>query len=89
MGTFVSLATPAADEPGMIEYSLRAPSGAFEGLAVELCGRAFLARGHDPRVDRLMRRLEHWRYGLGTFKVDYALSGPVPSGDARARLLSP
>ena len=34
---------------------------------------------------RLMRRLERWRYGLGTFKVDFALDGPVPwdSEDAR------
>jgi phytoene dehydrogenase-like protein len=33
-------------------------------------------------VDRELRR---WRYGLGTFKVDFALSGPVPwtSTDAR------
>jgi phytoene dehydrogenase-like protein len=27
---------------------------------------------------RLMRRLRRWRYGLGTFKVDWALSGPTP-----------
>jgi phytoene dehydrogenase-like protein len=26
---------------------------------------------------RLMRRLRGWRYRLGTFKVDYALAGPV------------
>jgi phytoene dehydrogenase-like protein len=26
---------------------------------------------------RLMRRLERWRYGLGTFKVDFALAGPA------------
>src|SRR5205823_13375907 len=34
---------------------------------------------------RLMRRLAHWRYGLGTFKVDYALSGPVPWTNQDAR----
>jgi len=35
--------------------------------------------------DRLTTRLRSWRYGLGTFKVDYALSDPVPwmSRDAR------
>jgi phytoene dehydrogenase-like protein len=27
---------------------------------------------------RLERRLRSWRYGTGAFKVDYALSGPVP-----------
>jgi phytoene dehydrogenase-like protein len=32
----------------------------------------------DALPARLMRRLRDWRYGLGTFKVDYALSGPVP-----------
>jgi phytoene dehydrogenase-like protein len=28
--------------------------------------------------DRLTRRLRGWRYGLGTFKLDLALDGPVP-----------
>jgi phytoene dehydrogenase-like protein len=39
----------------------------------------------DALAARLMRRLTHWRYGLGTFKVDFALTGPVPwtSPDAR------
>lgn len=27
---------------------------------------------------RLMRRLRRWRYGTGAFKLDFALSGPVP-----------
>jgi phytoene dehydrogenase-like protein len=27
---------------------------------------------------RVERRLRAWRYGLGTVKIDYALSGPVP-----------
>ncbi len=27
---------------------------------------------------RLQRRLAHWRYGTGAFKLDYALAGPVP-----------
>jgi phytoene dehydrogenase-like protein len=35
---------------------------------------------------RLHRRLRIWRYGTGPFKVDYALSGPVPwaADDARS-----
>jgi len=35
--------------------------------------------------DRLMTRLERWRYGLGTFKLDLALSAPVPWTNAEAR----
>lgn len=39
----------------------------------------------DALPGRLMRRLRRWRYGLGTFKLDLALAGPVPweSGEAR------
>jgi phytoene dehydrogenase-like protein len=36
-------------------------------------------------ADRLMLRLRTWRYGLGTFKVDYALSAPVPWTNPEAR----
>jgi phytoene dehydrogenase-like protein len=42
-----------------------------------------LAPGVLPgRVERSLRR---WRYGVGTFKVDYALSGPVRWRSADAR----
>jgi phytoene dehydrogenase-like protein len=34
---------------------------------------------------RLARRLAGWRYGLGTFKLDLALSGPVPWTATQAR----
>jgi phytoene dehydrogenase-like protein len=44
---------------------------------------AMLPPGALP--DRLMLRLRTWRYGLGTFKVDYALSGPVPWTSPEAR----
>src|SRR5215217_1233495 len=39
----------------------------------------------DALPERLIRRLARWRYGLGTFKADYALAGAVPwvSPDAR------
>src|SRR5438270_3625582 len=33
----------------------------------------------------LARRLRHWRYGTGAFKLDYALSAPVPWTAAEAR----
>jgi phytoene dehydrogenase-like protein len=39
----------------------------------------------DALPGRLIRRLRDWRYGLGTFKVDYALSGPVPWTSAETR----
>ncbi len=34
---------------------------------------------------RVHRRLQGWRYGVGTLKLDYALSAPVPWVAARAR----
>jgi phytoene dehydrogenase-like protein len=39
----------------------------------------------DALPARLLRRLRRWRYGLGTFKLDWALSGPVPWEAPEAR----
>jgi phytoene dehydrogenase-like protein len=39
----------------------------------------------DALPQRLTRRLAGWRYGLGTLKVDFALSGVVPWSSAAAR----
>jgi phytoene dehydrogenase-like protein len=39
----------------------------------------------DALPGRLMRRLRRWRYGLGTFKLDLALAGPVPWQAEEAR----
>lgn len=44
---------------------------------------AMLPAGALP--GRVQRRLERWRYGMGTLKLDYALSGPVPWRGPRAR----
>jgi phytoene dehydrogenase-like protein len=44
---------------------------------------AMLPPGALP--DRLVMRLRTWRYGLGTFKLDYALSGPLPWANPEAR----
>jgi phytoene dehydrogenase-like protein len=44
---------------------------------------AMLPEGALP--SRPMRRLRSWRYGVGTFKVDFALDGPVPWTNADAR----
>jgi phytoene dehydrogenase-like protein len=39
----------------------------------------------DALPERLFRRLRDWRYGLGTFKLDLALSAPVPWASTAAR----
>jgi phytoene dehydrogenase-like protein len=39
----------------------------------------------DTLPGRLERRLRRWRYGLGTLKLDYALSAPVPWCSPHAR----
>lgn len=39
----------------------------------------------DALPHRLMRRLRIWRYATAAFKLDYALSGPVPWTAAEAR----
>jgi phytoene dehydrogenase-like protein len=47
----------------------------------DLTPRQLLAiAGHRFPV-RYRRRLERWRYGSGSFKVDWALDGPVPWAD--------
>jgi phytoene dehydrogenase-like protein len=40
---------------------------------------------HRALPGRLTRRLQRWRYGLGTFKVDFALDGPVGWTNPAAR----
>ena len=39
----------------------------------------------DALRERLTHRLRTWRYGLGTFKLDLALDGPVPWTSREAR----
>ena len=39
----------------------------------------------DRLPARFARRLDRWRYGAGVFKVDWALSGPVPWAVPEAR----
>lgn len=61
----------------------RVPADAvLSTVSAQLLAR-MLAPGALP--GRLERRLAHWRYGTGPFKVDYALSGPVPWTAAEAR----
>ncbi len=40
--------------------------------------RQFLTLAGDQVPGRYRRQLQHYRYGPGVFKVDWALSGPVP-----------
>lgn len=48
--------------------------------------RPFLSMVPDGALPgRLERRLRRWRYGLGTFKLDLALDGPVPWASEEAR----
>ena len=66
----------------------------MELVGVAVTGGGELGEPEGGAVERVVAgsdrcgitRLARWRYGLGTFKADYALSGPVPwsSPDARA-----
>ena len=47
----------------------------------DLTPRQVLAIAGDRFPARYRRRLERWRYGSGSFKVDWALDGPVPWAD--------
>jgi phytoene dehydrogenase-like protein len=68
------------------EIRLEHPVRAWEDLpghrvAIFATGPATLAAVAGDRIPaRLRRRFEHWPYGPGAFKVDYALDGPVPWG---------
>jgi phytoene dehydrogenase-like protein len=57
------------------------------GAVLTTVSATVLARMLPPGAlpGRLHRRLAIWRYGTGAFKVDYALSGPVPWTAAEAR----
>jgi phytoene dehydrogenase-like protein len=49
--------------------------------ALVLCDvtpRQLVSLAGDLLPHRYRRRLERWRYGPGTFKLDYALDGPIP-----------
>ena len=47
----------------------------------DLTPRQLLAIAGDRFPPRYRRRMERWRYGSGSFKVDWALDGPVPWSD--------
>ena len=47
-------------------------------VLLDISPKAFLRLAGDLLPPRYRRQLEGYRYGPGVFKVDYALSGPVP-----------
>jgi phytoene dehydrogenase-like protein len=54
---------------------------AARAVLFDLTPRQVLAITGDRFDGRYRRRLERWRYGVGSFKVDWALDGPVPWAD--------
>ncbi|MCU0282279.1 MAG: NAD(P)/FAD-dependent oxidoreductase [Candidatus Nanopelagicales bacterium] len=54
---------------------------AARAVLFDLTPRQVLAITGDRFQGRYRRRLEGWRYGAGSFKVDWALDGPVPWAD--------
>jgi phytoene dehydrogenase-like protein len=50
-------------------------------LLLDVTPRQALAITGDRFTGAYRRRLERWRYGAGSFKVDWALDGPVPWAD--------
>jgi phytoene dehydrogenase-like protein len=47
-------------------------------ILCDLSPRPFLEIAGDRLPHRYRRRLERYRYGVGSFKVDWALDGPIP-----------
>jgi phytoene dehydrogenase-like protein len=54
---------------------------AARAVLFDLTPRHVLAIAGDRFPAPYRRRLERWRYGSGSFKVDWALDGPVPWSD--------
>jgi phytoene dehydrogenase-like protein len=54
-------------------------------VLLDVAPRNAVAIAGDRMPPRFRRRLERYRYGSGVFKVDWALSGPVPWTNEEAR----
>jgi len=54
---------------------------AARAVLFDVTPRQLLAITGDRLTGRYRRRLERWRYGAGSFKVDWALDAPVPWTD--------
>jgi len=53
-----------------------------KAILCDLSPRPFVRIADRHLPDWYKRKLEHYRYGLGVFKADWALDGPVPWKDA-------
>src|SRR5690606_38973512 len=45
---------------------------------LDITPRQFIAMAGDQLPSGYRRQLERYRYGVGVFKMDFALSGPIP-----------
>jgi phytoene dehydrogenase-like protein len=54
-------------------------------VLLDLTPRQIVAIAGDKLPPRYRRKLGRYRYGMGTFKVDWALSGPIPWTAAACR----
>ncbi|MBI2093967.1 MAG: NAD(P)/FAD-dependent oxidoreductase, partial [Candidatus Omnitrophica bacterium] len=60
---------------------------AYAAVLCDVTPRQLLSLAADQLPAAYSRQLEHYRYGPGAFKIDWALNGPIPwkaSGCARA-----
>lgn len=53
-------------------------AGDADAVLFDTTPRQFLHIAGDEVPSRYRRTLEHYRYGAGVFKIDWALDGPVP-----------
>jgi phytoene dehydrogenase-like protein len=49
-----------------------------DAVLLDVTPRQLLALGGDAVPARYRRALDHYRYGAGVFKLDWALDGPIP-----------
>jgi phytoene dehydrogenase-like protein len=77
-----ALASQLRSLGGEIETGRRAESldelGDARPVLLDVTPRGLLALAGDRLPARYRRRLEHYRYGPGVFKLDWALDGPIP-----------
>jgi phytoene dehydrogenase-like protein len=52
--------------------------GSADPILFDLTPRQFLAVAGDRLPKRFRRQMENYRYGPGVFKIDWALSAPIP-----------
>ena len=53
-------------------------AAAVAAVLLDLTPRQILAHRRRSAAGSIQRRLSRYRYGIGIFKVDWALSGPIP-----------